>query len=64
MHYRINQEIQSKLGSGTSIGVGLRGMKERASLVGGQLTVQSNGNGTSVLVVLPLAAEVPVKSGG
>jgi PAS domain S-box-containing protein len=51
----IDPEIQSKLDCGASIGVGFRGMKERAGLVGGMLTVRSSGKGTSVVVVLPLA---------
>lgn len=50
----INREIQAKLNSGASVGVGFRGMQERVRLIGGKLTVQSNGNGTSVLVALPL----------
>jgi PAS domain S-box-containing protein len=54
----INQEIQSKLNSGASVGVGFRGMQERVRLIGGRLTVQSNGNGTSVLVALPLNEKV------
>jgi PAS domain S-box-containing protein len=48
-------EIQSKIASGVSPGVGFRGMRERVSQVGGALMVQSNGNGTSVLVKLPIA---------
>jgi PAS domain S-box-containing protein len=52
----IDQEIQSKLNSGASVGVGFRGMQERVRRIGGKLTVRSNsnGNGTSVLVTLPL----------
>jgi signal transduction histidine kinase len=53
----ISQEIQLKLTSGANAGVGFRGMQERARLVGGTLTVHSNGNGTSVRVVLPLTKE-------
>jgi two-component system NarL family sensor kinase len=55
----INQEIQSKLNSGASAGVGFRGMQERVRLIGGKLTVRPNpnGNGTSVLVTLPLNEE-------
>jgi PAS domain S-box-containing protein len=53
----ISQETQLKLTSGASAGVGFRGMQERVRLVGGTLTVHSNGNGTSVRVVLPLTAE-------
>jgi PAS domain S-box-containing protein len=56
----INQEIQSKINSGASVGVGFRGMQERMRLIGGKLTVHPNpsGNGTSVLVTLPLNEEV------
>jgi PAS domain S-box-containing protein len=54
----IDQETQSKVNADATVGVGFRGMKERARLVGGNLTVQSNGNGTAVLVVLPLAKEL------
>jgi signal transduction histidine kinase len=52
----ISQEIQSKLKSGASVGVGFRGMQERVRLIGGKLAVQPNpcGNGTSVLVTMPL----------
>jgi PAS domain S-box-containing protein len=55
----INQEIQSKINSGASVGVGFRGMQERVRLIGGKLTVHPNpnGNGTSVLVTLPLNEE-------
>jgi len=53
----ISQEIQLKLTSGANAGVGFRGMQERVRLVGGTLTVHSNGNGTSVRVVLPLTKE-------
>jgi PAS domain S-box-containing protein len=55
----INQDIQSKINSGASVGVGFRGMQERVRLIGGKLTVHPNpnGNGTSVLVALPLNEE-------
>jgi glucose-6-phosphate-specific signal transduction histidine kinase len=36
-------------------------MQERVSQVGGALMVQSNGNGTSVLVELPIAEEAVTK---
>jgi PAS domain S-box-containing protein len=60
----INQEIQSKLNSGASVGVGFRGMQERVRLIGGKLTVHPNpnGNGTSVLVTLPLDEEAVAPS--
>lgn len=53
----IDQEIQSKIASGESAGVGLRGMQERVKQIGGTLGIRSNGKGTSVLVVLPLTEE-------
>jgi signal transduction histidine kinase len=51
------EEIRSKIASGVSAGVGFRGMQERVTQVGGALMVQSNGNGTSVVVELPIAEE-------
>jgi len=60
----INQEIQSKINSGASVGVGFRGMQERVRLIGGKLTVHPNpnGNGISVLVTLPLNEEALASS--
>ena len=54
----ISEETQSKIASGASPGVGFRGMQERVKQIGGTLTIQSSGHGTSVVVVLP----VPEKS--
>jgi PAS domain S-box-containing protein len=56
----IEKEMQSKFAAGSSPGVGLRGMQERARLLGGELTVQPTENGTSVLVILPLTQEVDI----
>jgi PAS domain S-box-containing protein len=53
----IKEHIRSNIASGASVGVGFRGMQERVRLLGGTLTVQSNENGTSVLVALPLVGE-------
>jgi len=53
----IRQEIQSKLASGKSAGVGLRGMRERVKQFRGTLEIHSNGKGTSILVTLPLTEE-------
>ena len=52
-----NQEIQSKIASGESAGVGLRGMQERVKQIGGTLGIHSNGKGASILVTLPLTEE-------
>jgi PAS domain S-box-containing protein len=57
----IKQEMQSKVAAGGSAGVGLRGMQERVKLLGGELTLQSTGNGTSVIVSLPLRQEVDIQ---
>ena len=53
----IHQEIQSKVASGKSAGVGLRGMRERVKQFDGTLEIHSNGKGTSILVTLPLTEE-------
>ena len=53
----IPPEIQSKLASGESAGVGLRGMQERVKQIGGTLDIHSNGKGASVLVMLPITEE-------
>jgi PAS domain S-box-containing protein len=58
-----NQEIQSKIASGESAGVGLRGMQERVKQIGGTLGISSNGKGASVLVVLPLTEETVSSDG-
>lgn len=46
-------EVREGFLAGKSTGVGLRGMRERVKQIRGTFQVQSNGNGTSVLVVLP-----------
>jgi PAS domain S-box-containing protein len=50
----INKQLQSKIASGATLGVGFRGMQERVRLIGGRLAVQSSDNGTSVAVTLPI----------
>jgi PAS domain S-box-containing protein len=42
-------EIQSR-----GAGVGIRGMRERALQFGGQIKIQSEGRGTTILITLPL----------
>ena len=51
-------EIQSQ-----SPGVGIRGMRERASQFGGQIDIESSSSGTRVLVTLP-APVIPESNGG
>jgi PAS domain S-box-containing protein len=50
----ISPEVQSKITAGASTGVGFRGMQERIKQIGGTLTIESNGNGSVVLVSLPV----------
>jgi signal transduction histidine kinase len=42
--------------SGTHVGVGLAGMRERIREHGGEFSIESDGSGTEVSVVIPLAA--------
>ncbi|MGH9572274.1 MAG: PAS domain S-box protein [Candidatus Acidiferrales bacterium] len=55
----INEETKSRLSSGESAGVGLRGMRERVRSVGGTLKIDSDQNGTSVAACLPLHGSHP-----
>lgn len=47
-------EKQLELNSYGAIGVGIRGMRERIRQLGGTLQIESNGNGTTVSVALPV----------
>ena len=49
----IDKELQRQIASGQAVGVGLRGMRERVCAIGGTFAIESNENGTSVLVTLP-----------
>jgi two-component system NarL family sensor kinase len=51
----LNKETQSRIASGETAGVGLRGMQERVRHLGGSIGIQSNGKGTTVTATLPLA---------
>lgn len=53
----IDKELQTKIASGETTGVGLRGMRERVVALGGSFAIESNENGTSVLVTLPPKTE-------
>ena len=47
----IDTELQRQIASGKTVGVGLRGMRERVCAIGGTFSIKSNENGTSVLLV-------------
>ena len=54
----ISPKIQQEFFAGKSSGVGLRGMRERVRQIGGALQIQSDGTGTTILVVLPISHPV------
>jgi signal transduction histidine kinase len=58
----ISPEKQVALNSFGSLGVGLRGMRERVSQLGGILQVRSNANGTCVEAILPVRHDEPAPS--
>ena len=45
--------LRNFLRSGTRVGVGLAGMRERVREQGGQLGVQSDSTGTTITVTMP-----------
>ena len=51
----LDDETQSKIDSGETAGVGLRGMRERVRQLGGSLEIRSNGHGTTVTATVPFA---------
>jgi len=55
----ISAEILSKISSVGLSGVGLRGMRERVTALGGAFEILSEGTGTSVKIAIPLQANVP-----
>lgn len=46
--------LASLSGTGGQVGVGIRGMKERARQLGGKLRIRSSDSGTTVMVALPI----------
>ena len=55
----IPPEKQLALSTSGSLGVGLRGMRERVSQLGGVLRIQSDASGTTVTVALPIKRTIP-----
>ena len=54
---------QLDLNSHGAMGVGIRGMRERVRQLGGTLRIESNGNGTTVSVALPVKCATVADSG-
>jgi signal transduction histidine kinase len=50
------ETLENFVNSGTRVGVGLAGMRERIREQGGQFNINSNGNGTTIEVSLPRTA--------
>jgi signal transduction histidine kinase len=44
------------LSTGTEVGVGLAGMRERVREQGGRFDIQSDKNGTTITVTMPIVA--------
>ena len=51
----LDQNTKTKIASGETAGVGLRGMQERVRPFGGSIEIQSNGKGLRVTATLPLS---------
>jgi two-component system NarL family sensor kinase len=59
----IPNEILARFQSdGSNSGVGLRGMRERISELGGQLRIHSSAPGTTIAAVIPLARAINAKA--
>jgi two-component system NarL family sensor kinase len=55
----MNADELSAIASGETLGVGLRGMRERISDFGGELEVLSTGRGTKVKALIPIEVRSP-----
>jgi PAS domain S-box-containing protein len=60
----IDRPTIAKLASGESVGVGMRGMQERAKLLGGRMIVDSDTSGTSISITLPIAWKYGASASG
>ena len=57
----LDHETKSKIASGETAGVGLRGMRERVRQLGGSLEIRSNGHGTVVIATVPFEGSARVR---
>jgi signal transduction histidine kinase len=61
----IPNEILTRFQSdGSNSGVGLSGMRERVSELGGQLRIHSSTAGTAIVAIIPLAKAISAKAAG
>ena len=54
----MSHEMLASLKSGSYVGVGLAGMRERVSEVGGKLEIKSDLRGTEIIAKMPIVADV------
>jgi signal transduction histidine kinase len=52
----LDYKTQSKIASGETPGVGMRGIRERIKQLGGSVEIRSNGHGTTVIATVPIEA--------
>lgn len=50
--------LASLSGPGGQVGVGIRGMKERARQLGGKLRIRSSDAGTTIVVIMPVRESI------
>ena len=50
----MDSDAVARLRAGESVGVGVRGMRERIQSLGGDLTIESGSGGTKITAILPL----------
>jgi PAS domain S-box-containing protein len=60
----IDQATITKLASGESVGVGMRGMQERIKILRGRIIVGSDKRGTSISITLPIAWKDGARASG
>jgi PAS domain S-box-containing protein len=58
----IPAEKQFSIPGNGATGVGLRGMRERVVQLGGDLSVKSNGGGTTIIATFPIPVPAPVSN--
>jgi two-component system, NarL family, sensor kinase len=60
----MSAERLASVGGAGTVGVGLRGMRERVKGFGGEMKIVSNGTGTFIQVTVPLRDSAPAAETG